>query len=345
MSIKQWTLDEMELIYDQSFFPLIFQAYEVHRQHFPDHDIDLSQLLSIKTGTCPEDCAYCNQSGHHQTTVEKENLLDLDVVLAQAKIAKENGAKRFCMGAAWRQPPAKQFPKVLEMIKEVKAMGLETCVTLGMLDDEQVSELKTAGLDYYNHNLDSSPEYYEKIITTRTYQERLDTLTRVGEAGIHVCCGAIIGMGETKIDRFKFLLQLAQLETPPTSIPINRLVPFAGTPLAHVVQIDNFDFIRMIALTRIMFPTARVRLSAGREGMNDEMQAWCFMAGANSIHYGETLLTATNPTAEHDLVLLKKLGLSPTSQAADESGEAMHERLLAACCEKSAVAASKSCCN
>jgi biotin synthase len=297
-------------------FQLVFKAHGVHREHFDARSMELCTLMSIKTGCCPEDCAYCPQSGHYNTGLKKENLLDVDVVLKQARKAKEQGAKRFCMGAAWRNPPKKEFVKVLAIVKQVKALGLETCMTLGSLDDVQAKDLKDAGLDYYNHNLDTSPDYYKKIITTRAYEERLQTLAHVSQAGLRVCCGGIIGMGESSEDRIEFLWQLKQLPSPPESIPINRLIPIAGTPLENTDKIDDFDFIKMIACTRIVFPSSMVRLSAGRETMSDTMQAWCFMAGANSIFYGETLLTAANPKNEQDLVLLRKLGLRVEAEVA-----------------------------
>ncbi len=297
-------------LYQKPFFELIHQAYQCHSVHFEAGDMEFCALCSIKTGACPEDCAYCPQSGHYKTGLQKEKLLDINDVLDQAKLAKANGAKRFCMGAAWKNPPKKDFPKVLEMIESVKALGLETCATLGMLDKNQADELKASGLDYYNHNLDTSPDYYPTIIQTRTYQDRIDTLHTVAAAGINVCCGGIIGMGETREDRVGFLLALADLPSAPQSIPINELIPIPGTPLANQQAVDSFEFIRTIAITRILFPKSKVRLSAGRENMSDEMQAWCFMAGANSIFIGDKLLTAKNPGQNQDIHLLNRLGLN-----------------------------------
>lgn len=305
-----WTLEQALEIYNLPFGELIFQAQSVHRANFEPNTVQISTLLSVKTGACPEDCAYCPQSGHYQTQLEKQKLLPLDEVIANAKAAKANGATRFCMGAAWRNPPKKDFPQILEMVKAVKDLGLEACVTLGMLDDEQTQQLKDAGLDFYNHNLDSSPEFYKKIITTRTYEDRLETLKKVRDADIKVCCGGIIGMGETREDRLELLIQLANLPQHPESVPINKLIAIPGTPLAQTQNIENFEFIRTIALARIMMPKSVVRLSAGRENMNDEMQALCFLAGANSIFYGEKLLTAKNPGMEKDQALFQKLGLA-----------------------------------
>lgn len=315
MTKPQWTTETIANLFSLPFMELLYQAQTIHRQHFPVQEMELCTLLNIKTGACPENCAYCPQSAHYDTGLTREKLWDVDDVVAKARIAKENGSRRFCMGAAWRSPPKKMLPRVIEMIKAVKAEGLETCVTLGMLDEEDAQMLREAGLDYYNHNLDTSPEFYDKIITTRTYQERIDTLNHVHNAGINVCCGGIIGMGEATSDRIGLLLQLTMLPAPPKSIPINRLIPIAGTPLADTAEIDNFDFIRTIAVTRILMPTSMIRLSAGREDMSDEMQTLCFMAGANSIFYGEKLLTAKNPETDQDLMLLKKLGLAVTANA------------------------------
>ncbi len=315
MTKPQWTTETIANLFSLPFMELLYQAQTIHRQHFPVQEMELCTLLNIKTGACPENCAYCPQSAHYDTGLTREKLWDVDDVVEKARIAKENGSRRFCMGAAWRSPPKKMLPRVIEMIKAVKAEGLETCVTLGMLDEEDAQLLREAGLDYYNHNLDTSPEFYDKIITTRTYQERIDTLNHVHNAGINVCCGGIIGMGEATSDRIGLLLQLTMLPAPPKSIPINRLIPIAGTPLADTAEIDNFDFIRTIAVTRILMPTSMIRLSAGREDMSDEMQTLCFMAGANSIFYGEKLLTAKNPETDQDLMLLKKLGLAVTANA------------------------------
>lgn len=310
MSSQAWTTESVTALYDLPFIELIFRAQTVHRQHFNPNEIQLSTLLSIKTGSCPEDCSYCPQSGHYDTGLKKESLLDIKATLEEAARAKESGATRFCMGAAWRSPPKKDFPAVLEMIKGVKALGLEACVTLGMLDKEQTAALREAGLDYYNHNLDTSPEYYKKITTTRTYEDRLQTLENIREAGINTCCGGIVGMGETRQDRIAFLLQLANLPKAPESVPINRLMAMKGTPLEHVEQIDHLEFIRTIAVTRIMMPTSYVRLSAGRDTMSEEMHALCFMAGANSIFSGDKLLTAPNPETDTDAVLMRKLGIT-----------------------------------
>jgi len=315
-----WQAEEVNTLYDLPFMELLFQAQKTHRYYFDPNTVQLCALLSIKTGTCPEDCAYCPQSAHYRTDLEKEPLMSLEQVLERAKAAKAQGATRFCMGAAWRSPPQKELPKVAAMIKAVKNLGLETCVTLGMLDEEQTTALKAAGLDFYNHNLDSSPEFYSTIITTRTYQDRLDTLERVREAGIKVCCGGILGMGETRVDRVELLLKLACLSSHPESVPINRLVAVKGTPLGDVEEIDDFEFIRTIAVARLMMPRAFVRLSAGRETMSDTMQALCFFAGANSIFYGEKLLTTPNPTINKDRELFTRLGMKehaiPHSQSA-----------------------------
>jgi biotin synthase len=303
-----WTNKDIAELFAQPFFALINIAYQCHQQNFSQNDMELCTLCSIKTGTCPEDCAYCPQSGHYNTGLKREKLLDLELILMQARIAKQNGAKRFCMGAAWRSPPKKDLPKVIAIIKAVKDLGLETCVTLGMLDMEQALQFKEVGLDYYNHNLDTSPEYYKKIISTRTYVDRLDTLKNVASAGIKICCGGILGMGETREDRINFLLELSKLQAAPDSIPINQLIPIPGTPLALQQRIDAFEFIKTIAVARIMFPKARIRLAAGREDMEDTLQAWCFMAGVNSIFFGDKLLTAGNTNPESDINLLEKLG-------------------------------------
>lgn len=316
MSQTVWTEAMVSEHYERPFFELIHQAHLCQTSNVQVNDIELSALCSIKTGACPEDCAYCPQSGHYNTGLTKEKLMALDAVISKAQEAQTQGAQRFCMGAAWKSPSKKDFPKVLEMIKAVKALGLETCATLGKLDPQQAEELKAAGLDYYNHNLDTGPDYYASIITTRTFQDRLETLSHVADAGINICCGGILGMGETRQDRIELLLALHHLPNPPQSIPINQLIPIPGTPLAQQQSIDNFEFIRTIAITRLMFPTARVRLSAGRENMSDEMQAWCFMAGANSIFIGDQLLTAKNPSKNHDMNLLARLGL-PVRQTGD----------------------------
>lgn len=304
-----WQPEEVKALFDLPFMELMHKANAVHQEHFNGNEVQLSTLLSIKTGTCPENCGYCSQSGHHKTELERQALLSVQEVIKKAKLAKEAGATRFCMGAGWRSPPKKEFPVVIEMVKAVRELGLETCMTLGMLDDEQTKALEEAGLDYYNHNIDTSPEYYDKVVTTRTFQDRLDTLERVRDAGINVCTGGILGMGEQPDDRFSFLCQLSNLPKHPESVPINRLVPIPGTPLGDVGPIDDFDFVRTIACARIMMPQSVVRLSAGRLQMNASLQAWCFYAGANSIFYGESLLTTSNPMIEQDRALMKRLGM------------------------------------
>jgi biotin synthase len=309
-SNRQWTLDEAKALYQGPLLDLVFEAQQVHRQHFAPNQVQLSSLLSVKTGACPEDCKYCSQSGHNKTDLQKEKLLPLDQVVEIAKQAKARGSTRFCMGAAWRSPPQKEMPKVVEMVKAVKALGMETCFTAGMLDAEQASELKEAGLDYYNHNLDTSRDYYPEITTTRTYDDRLDTLKNVREAGINVCCGGILNLGESLDDRLKLLLELANMQPSyPESVPINKLVPIPGTPLAKQQDLDSMDFVRIIAMARIMMPKTFVRLSAGRNSMSEELHALCFMAGANSIHYGEKLLTTELPGAKKDKAMLEKLGI------------------------------------
>jgi len=312
-----WTLEEIRALYRQPFNDLLFQAHQVHRQHFNPNQVQTSTLMSIKTGACPEDCAYCPQSGHYNTGLSKEQLVALEKVIENARKAKRNGATRFCMGAAWRSPREKDFPVVLEMVRAVKAMGLETCMTLGMLTDEQTQALKEAGLDYYNHNLDTSQEYYKQIITTRSFQDRLDTLARVRAAGINVCAGGILGMGESEDDRLGLLMALANLPEHPQSVPINQLIAVKGTPLEDAEKLDPFEFVRMIAVARIMMPKSYVRLSAGREEMSDEMQAMCFFAGANSIFYGDKLLTTDNPDVDHDQRLFDRLGIEPEPPKTD----------------------------
>lgn len=304
-----WQDSEIEALYSQPFAELMFAAQTVHRQQFNPNEVQVSSLLSIKTGKCSEDCAYCPQSVRYDTQVESEGLLPLEEVVSAAKTAKENGASRFCMGAAWRRPKDKDLEKVIDMVRAVKQEGLESCLTLGMLTEEQTQRLKDAGLDYYNHNLDSSPEYYQEIITTRTYQDRLDTLGHVRNAGINVCCGGILGMGESRKDRIGLFRELANQNPHPESVPINMLVRVEGTPLEAAEDFDPFEFIRSIAIARILMPTSHVRLSAGREEMSDEMQALCFLAGANSIFYGEKLLTTPNPATNHDKELFNKLGI------------------------------------
>jgi len=304
-----WQLDEIKALFNLPFNDLIFQAQSLHRQYFDPNEIQISSLLSIKTGSCSEDCGYCPQSARYDADLQPEALLPIEEVLETAKRAKEQGASRFCMGAAWRAPKDRDIERVVEMVQGVKALGMETCVTLGMLTDEQTKRLKDGGLDYYNHNLDTSEEYYSEVITTRTYQDRLDTLERVRDAGINVCCGGIIGMGESDEDRAKLLQQLANLPKHPESVPINMLVQVEGTPLAGTEKLDPLEFVRTVAVARIMMPESRVRLSAGRNEMTDEMQALCFLAGANSIFYGEKLLTTDNPMTNRDLQLFERLGL------------------------------------
>lgn len=305
----RWRTADVLALYELPFPVLMHRAQTVHREHFDPTDIQLSSLLSIKTGGCPEDCGYCSQSARHDTGLAAEKLMPLDEVLAAARAAKQAGAQRFCMGAAWRSPTDHQLEAVADMVREVKALGLETCVTLGMLKEGQAGQLKEAGLDYYNHNLDTSPEYYGRVITTRGYQDRLDTLAQVREAGIHVCCGGIIGMGESRRDRASLIAQLASMEPYPESVPINHLVPIAGTPLAEAEPLDVFEFVRTIAVARITMPRAKVRLSAGRQALSEAEQALCFLAGANSMFYGDALLTTGNPQVQADRALMDKLGL------------------------------------
>lgn len=304
-----WRLEEVSKLFSLPFMDLLHKAQLKHREHFDANEIQVSSLLSIKTGSCSEDCAYCPQSAHYQTGLESDAVMALDEVVAAAKRAREEGASRFCMGAAWRSPTDREIESVSAMITEVKALGMETCVTLGMLTEGQTERLKAAGLDFYNHNLDTSQEYYEKIISTRTYQDRLDTLDRVRQAGLRVCCGGIVGMGESSDDRAALLVQLANLPDHPESVPINLLVQVEGTPLASLPRFDPLEFVRTIAVARIMMPRSRVRLSAGRSDMSDEFQALCFLAGANSIFYGEKLLTTDNPVTDADRSLLARLGL------------------------------------
>ncbi|MBN66331.1 MAG: biotin synthase BioB [Rickettsiales bacterium] len=304
-----WTLDEVNALFALPFNDLLFQAHAIHRSSFDPNAVQVSTLLSIKTGGCPEDCKYCPQSAHFDTPVKAEKLMQADSIVENAKKAKESGATRFCMGAAWRSPKPRDMAKLTDTIKQVKALGLETCATLGMLDADQAKELKDAGLDYYNHNLDSSERFYKEIITTRTFEERLDTLANVRDAGMKTCCGGIVGMGETAQDRAELLITLANLPAHPESVPINMLVQVDGTPLKGREAFDPFDFIRMIAVARIMMPKSHVRLSAGREEMNEQTQALCFFAGANSIFYGEKLLTTPNPRENADMELFERLGI------------------------------------
>lgn len=308
-----WTVEQVKELLDQPFMDLMFTAQSVHRQYQDHNQVQVSTLLSIKTGACPEDCKYCPQSAHYRTDIDKERLMEVDRVLDAAQKAKTAGSTRFCMGAAWKNPKQRDMPHLTQMIQGVKELGLETCMTLGMLDAEQAKELSDAGLDYYNHNLDTSPEYYGNIITTRTYQDRLDTLSHVRGAGMKVCSGGIIGMGESDQDRAGLLVELANLPVQPESVPINMLVKVKGTPLEQAEDVESFDFIKLIAAARIMMPHTAVRLSAGREGMNEQMQAMCFMAGANSIFYGCKLLTTPNPDEDSDMQLFKKLGINRQS--------------------------------
>ena len=307
---NDWTLAEVEAIYQMPFMDLLFKAQQVHRQYQVRNEVQISTLLSIKTGACPEDCAYCPQSVRFDTGLAVQELLEIETVAARARAAQAAGATRFCMGAAYRSPKPKDLRKVAAMIREVKSLGLETCATLGMLSAEQAQELKQAGLDYYNHNLDTSARYYEKIISTRTYQDRLDTLQAVRDAGMNVCCGGIVGMGELPQDRVALLHTLATLPEHPQSVPINQLVRVAGTPLADAPEPDAFDFVRTIAAARILMPRSRVRLAAGRNDISDELQALCFLAGANSIFYGEKLLTTGNPDVASDKRLFERLQIS-----------------------------------
>jgi biotin synthase len=307
-----WSQKEVLGLFELPFNDLLFHAHHVHRLYFNPREVQISTLLSIKTGACPEDCGYCPQSIRHETGLEREPVMDVDAVLEAAQAAKAGGASRFCMGGAWRSPKDRDLEKVIEMVKGVREMGLETCVTLGMLKKQQAERLKDAGLDYYNHNLDTSPEYYKEIITTRSYEDRLETLENVRSAGLNVCSGGIVGMGETREDRAEMIVQLANLPEHPQSVPINNLVQVPGTPLDGVDPIDPLEFVRTIAIARVVMPKSVVRLSAGRTEMSDEMQALCFFAGANSIFYGDKLLTTDNPEAVKDMELLKRLGMTTT---------------------------------
>ena len=307
-----WSLNEITELFNLPFNDLLFKAHSIHRENFSANEVQISSLLSIKTGACSEDCGYCSQSSHNKTDIERERLLPVEEVIKKAKTAKSNGSTRFCMGAAWRNPTDKNLEKVIEMIREVKNLGMETCVTLGMLTDKQSERLKEAGLDYYNHNLDTSPEFYGNVITTRTFQDRLDTLNHIRDSGINICSGGILGMGETSTDRASMLQQLANLSPHPESVPINMLVQIEGTPLYGADKIDTIEFIKSIAVARIVMPKSQVRLSAGRHEMTDEMQAMCFFAGANSIFYGEKLLTTDNCETNDDMALFKRLGIQPS---------------------------------
>ncbi|MAD54499.1 MULTISPECIES: biotin synthase BioB [unclassified Idiomarina] len=323
---NDWSLDEVSRLLTLPFNDLVYQAQTVHRQHFDPNQVQVSTLLSIKTGACPEDCKYCPQSAHYHTGLDRERLMAVEKVLQEAQLAKEKGASRFCMGAAWRNPKDRDMPYVIEMVKGVKELGLETCMTLGMLSPEQAAALQQAGLDYYNHNLDTSPEFYGDIITTRTYQDRLNTLRNVRDAGMKVCAGGIVGMGESVEDRASLLVQLANLPKHPESVPINMLVKVKGTPFEHLDDLDPIDFVRTIAVARILMPASHVRLSAGREYMSDEMQAMCFLAGANSIFYGEKLLTTSNPEADADLKLFERLGITPETR--DGYDDEVHQTVI-----------------
>lgn len=333
-ALKRWTLKEARALFDMPFLDLVFQAQQVHRQHFDPSQIQVGTLLSIKTGACPEDCKYCAQSARYKTGLEKERLMEVQQVIESAKKAKAAGSTRFCMGAAWKNPHERDMPYLEQMVKEVKALGMETCMTLGKLDDSQANRLADAGLDFYNHNLDTSPEFYGSIVTTRTYQDRLDTLDKVRNAGIKVCSGGILGLGEEVKDRAAMLVQLANLPQPPESVPINMLAKIKGTPLADNEDVDPFDFIRTIAVARIMMPRSYVRLSAGREQMSEQTQAFCFMAGANSIFYGCKLLTTTNPTEDKDHQLFRKLGLNPERLAVSMGDNQQEEALMHAVANK-----------
>jgi biotin synthase len=308
---RMWTLEEARALHDAPFNDLLFQAQTVHRQNFDPNKVQLSRLLSIKTGGCPEDCGYCSQSAHHETGLKASKLMEVRRVIVEATKARDAGATRYCMGAAWRNPKARDMDAVVAIVEGVKALGMETCMTLGMLDPEQAARLKQAGLDYYNHNIDTSERYYSEIISTRSFGDRLVTLEHVRLSGIKVCCGGIVGMGEDPVDRIDMLVTLANLPEHPESVPINMLVPIAGTPLAEAKPIEPIEFVRVIALARIMMPKSHVRLSAGRTAMSDEMQALCFFAGANSIFVGDTLLTAGNPGEDKDTLLFRRLGIEP----------------------------------
>ncbi len=322
-----WSKTDVQALFDLPFNDLLFQAQTVHRANFNPNEVQVSTLLSIKTGSCPEDCKYCPQSAHYNTGLEKQRLMEVEAVLKKAAEAKAKGSSRFCMGAAWKNPNKRDMPYVLDMVKGVREMGLETCMTLGMLDEDQARQLAEAGLDYYNHNLDTSPEFYKKIITTRTYSDRLDTLQNVRDSGMKICSGGIIGMGEKQGDRVGLLTQLANLPVQPESVPLNMLVKVAGTPLENVEDLDHIDFVRCIAVARILMPASHVRLSAGRESMSDEMQAMCFLAGANSIFYGECLLTTPNPESHKDMQLFERLGIKPEQSVVERNDEAQAQAL------------------
>ncbi|MGH8032948.1 MAG: biotin synthase BioB [Luteimonas sp.] len=334
-----WARSEIEALFELPFTELLFRAASVHRGHFDPAEVQVSTLLSVKTGGCPEDCAYCPQAQRYHTGVQAQKLMTLDAVLDKARQAKAAGASRFCMGAAWRSPADRDIPKVAAMIREVKALGLETCATLGMLSGTQASALKDAGLDYYNHNIDTDPEYYGDIIHTREMQDRLDTLTHVRDAGMKTCCGGIVGMGESRRQRAGLLHTLSTLPAHPDSVPINRLVQVEGTPLHGTAELDPFEFVRTIAVARITMPRSMVRLSAGRESMSDELQALCFAAGANSIFYGEQLLTTGNPDTARDQALFARLGLRPMPVGVDAADHDHASTVHAAIVEPHAAAA------
>jgi biotin synthase len=316
---NDWSVDEIEALFALPINDLLFQAHTVHRDNFDPNSVQVSTLLSIKTGACPEDCGYCSQSAKNDTSLEREKLLPLDEVIESAKAAKDAGSTRFCMGAAWRNPTDKNLDKVIDMIKAVQELGMETCVTLGMLEKHQAERLKEAGLDYYNHNIDTSPEFYGNVISTRTFDDRLETLKYVRDAGINVCSGGILGMGEKALDRARMLQELANQEKHPESVPINMLVQIEGTPMFGIDGIDPLDFVRTIAVARIMMPESYVRLSAGRADMSDEMQAMCFFAGANSVFYGERLLTTDNPDVNSDAELFSRLGINMQAVSEEDS--------------------------
>ncbi|AFA41144.1 biotin synthase [Wigglesworthia glossinidia endosymbiont of Glossina morsitans morsitans (Yale colony)] len=323
---KKWNIKTATKIFHQPFFDLMFKAQKTHRRNFKPNYMQVSVLLSIKTGLCPEDCKYCSQSAKYNTGLSNEKLINLDKVINAAKKAKKTGATRFCMGAAWKNPKDRDMPLLESMIKHVKDLGLETCMTLGMLNDHQVNRLANAGLDFYNHNLDTSPEYYKNIVTTRSYNDRLVTIEKIRNSGIKVCSGGILGLGETIKDRISLLVQLSNLSKHPESVPINMLVKIKGTPMENNTKVSSFDFIRIIALSRIMMPNSFIRLSAGREYMNDQMQALCFMAGANSVFYGCKLLTTSNPSMDRDIRLFKKLNLN-TKNISDIVNEKMSNQM------------------
>ncbi|TGQ50343.1 biotin synthase BioB [Mesorhizobium sp. M1C.F.Ca.ET.193.01.1.1] len=313
---SQWSREAAQAVHDLPFNDLLFRAQTIHRENFDPNRVQLSRLLSIKTGGCPEDCGYCSQSSHHQSGLKASKLMEVQRVIAEARKARDAGATRYCMGAAWRSPKERDMDAVVAMVEGVKALGMETCMTLGMLDLGQALRLKQAGLDYYNHNIDTSERYYSEVISTRTFADRLDTLANVRDSGIKVCCGGIVGMGEEKADRIDMLVTLANLPEPPDSVPINMLIPIEGTPLGEAEPIEPIEFVRTIALARIMMPKSHVRLSAGRTAMSDEMQALCFFAGANSIFVGDTLLTAENPGEDKDSALFRRLGIKPMERDA-----------------------------